>query len=644
MLSTSFAFRRYVAEGGHLLNRIELSMADGTAHELDGSAITMGGLSASSATSKSGEFSIGSAVVGTARITLANYGGEWDDADFTDATCVISVGAPLADGTVEWLRKGIYGVEQPESYDSTITLDMRDGMRLFQRPYSDVRTAYPATLRTIVADVASVCGVTMASADFPGAGQVASLRPDDDGTTCLDVLAWAAQMAGCFCDMDPFGRLRVRWYETGVYETEDWLDGGTYDTGTTPYGDGDAADGGAFHSGGDPFNGGGFTEPRWATVTAIKSLTTATDDVVVTGVRVTAADQVRQDGTGGQKGESYLYGTEGYVLEVGGNPLIAHGSAQSVASQIGPAVVGMRFRPLTVSALGDPAIEAGDPMLVVDRRQRTYRSWVTQTTWVAGGFQSLSCDARTPARNKADSYSAVTRAIVQLRNSARAEATARERAIADLAEQLVDTCGLYATEEVLQDGSTVYYAHDRPTLAESQIVWKFTANAFAWSTDGGATYPFGVDVTGAAILDRIYTIGLDASYVNAGRVAFDGGGWIDFELGTMGLGDTSSIGGQTVKEMRDAIDDARRQATDYIAYRDGELTLGAGDSAIRNVLTNQRMAYRTDAGDVAWFGLTEDDIWNLFIETASVQNRLNFNDFAWIARQNGNMTLKWTGA
>lgn len=558
MLSTSFAFRKAIADGRHLLNSIALTMQDGTTHNLDGAALTMGGITISSSSSQSGSFSIGAAVVGTAEIVLANYHGEWDDADFTNATAVIKVGCELENGTVEWLRKGVYGVEQPESYDSTIALDLRDNMRLFERDYSEVSTVYPATLRTIVSDICSVCGVTMLSASFPRDTQVVATRPDDSRTSCLDVLSWAAQMACCFCDCDPWGRLRVRWYDTSAFETEDWLDGGSYETVTIPYSDGDAADGGWFHGGGVTADGGSFTQPRWALITAIKSLTTATDDVVITGVRVTASDEMRQDGTYGSKGETYLYGNEGYVLEISNNDLIQYGCAQSVAISIGDTVVGMRFRPLTVSCLGDPSIEAGDPVLVIDRRQRTYRAWATSNTWKAGGIQSISCDAETPARKQADSYSATTRSIVQYRNAARAEVTARERAISDLAEQLAESSGLFMTKQEQQDHSYIYYMHDKPTLQDSQIVWKLTANALGISTDGGVTYPYGLDVSGNAILQRIYTIGLDADYINTGALVVKSNGATvfsaDVDTGIVSiLGECVTIGTESLTTAIDGV-------------------------------------------------------------------------------------------
>jgi hypothetical protein len=103
--------------------------------------------------------------------------------------------------------------------------------------------------------------------------------------------------------------------------------------------------------------------------------------------------------------------------------------------------------------------------------------------------------------------------------------------------------------------------------------------------------------------------------------------------------------GWTVTETRImfAVENAARTATDYLTYGNGELVLGTTDSAVRNVMTNSRNAFRTSAGDIAYFGLDTDGLYRMFIENARITDMLRFGDFAWIARQNGNMTLKWVG-
>lgn len=600
MLSASANFRAALAAGAAVMVKATLTMADGTVHELTGGDFALGGVSVSEATSTMGSFDVGAAVAGTCDLTLANFSGQWDDADFTGSTVAVYAGIDLG-GSTEWVLRGTYGIEQPESYGSTIGLTGMDGLRLLQRPYSEVTTGYPASLLVIVTDLCDACGATLLTQGFPNASHVVAARPDDEALSCLDVLGYAAQVAGCFADCDPLGRVRVRWYDTGAFG-----DGGEHEV-----------------------------------VTAVKSLAVATDDVVVTGARVTADDQRLPDGTLGDGGETALDGAEGYVLEVSGNPLVTYGAASTVAAMVGARVTGMRFRPLDLGCIGDPLREAGDALLVRDRRGNEYQAYATSLTWRVGGVQAISCAARTPARNSAAQASAVTRALVQLRERQRAETTAREVAVQGLAQQLADSSGLYTTEEPQLDGSTIYYMHDKPTLAESSVVWKLTATALGMSTDGGQTYPYGLDVGGTAILERVYAIGIDAQYITTGRVGNQGtGGYIDFETRNLVLGSDTPLGDGT---LGDALEAAASTATDYLRYQDGELTIGTSDSPISSVLTNLRFAFRTDAGDIAWFGLGDDGVWNMFIETASVRNMLTFGDFAWVRRSNGNMSLKWIG-
>lgn len=99
------------------------------------------------------------------------------------------------------------------------------------------------------------------------------------------------------------------------------------------------------------------------------------------------------------------------------------------------------------------------------------------------------------------------------------------------------------------------------------------------------------------------------------------------------------------------IDEARRTATDYLSYAYDEtegkyaLSLASSeDSDIKSVLTNTKFAFKTNAGDIAYFGLdSNSNIWQMFIDNASITDMLHFGQFAWITRANGNMSLKWMG-
>lgn len=90
--------------------------------------------------------------------------------------------------------------------------------------------------------------------------------------------------------------------------------------------------------------------------------------------------------------------------------------------------------------------------------------------------------------------------------------------------------------------------HDKATLADSMIVWKLTAEAIGISTDGGKTYPTGLDATGIAILEKIYTIGLDATHIITGILNAD-----IVKIKNLHLKDISDTAGTTLDATLDGI-------------------------------------------------------------------------------------------
>ena len=90
-------------------------------------------------------------------------------------------------------------------------------------------------------------------------------------------------------------------------------------------------------------------------------------------------------------------------------------------------------------------------------------------------------NAEPPLRNSSTRYSESTKAIVEARKLINNEKSSRQIAIDELNDRLTNSSGLYNTEEEKPDGSKISYSHDKPTLAESSIVWKFTAEAIGLS-------------------------------------------------------------------------------------------------------------------------------------------------------------------
>lgn len=560
MINVSNEFSVLVSNNTDLLIKATLKLADGTTVNLTGEDIMSGSVSFTDASSADSSFTIGAAVINKFECTLYNYDDRFSDYDFANSEIVPYVGADLSDGTTEWIIKGYYGVQQPDSYSNTIRIEAYDNMRLLERPYSDVSTTYPATLQKIVREICSTCGVTLLSTQFANSSYVVATRPDDSASlNCQAVLSYAMQVSCNFARFDNNGRLKIDWYDAGDFDESSSLDGGYFDA-SSPFASGDAADGGGFMTGGDTVDGGGFTSRKFAVISNYSDLTVMTDDVVITGVRVTAQDYAGEESEH-ESGETVLYGASGYVLGIAGNPLILFGQASTVAEMIGARVVGLRFRPFTASPLGNPAIEAGDAAIIIDAKDNVYQTFITSYTFNLGGYAGASCNAESPGRNTASMYSAMVDAIIANRREIRREKTDREIAMENFQHLVETSSGLYETDVEQPDGSIIHYYHDKKTLAESELLWRFSAETFAVSSDGGETW-LGLDAWGNAILNTIYAIGLDADNINTGSITvldpYDQSNVI-FEADISG--GTVTIGGRTGAQLNAAVDKAASDAT-----------------------------------------------------------------------------------
>jgi hypothetical protein len=83
--------------------------------------------------------------------------------------------------------------------------------------------------------------------------------------------------------------------------------------------------------------------------------------------------------------------------------------------------------------------------------------------------------------------------------------------------------GMHFSKEVQSDGSAIYYLHDGATLNESSSVWKLTSNGLVVSHDHGTTWA--IDTNGNALFNVITARGLNADWINAGKIEIkDNGG------------------------------------------------------------------------------------------------------------------------
>lgn len=237
----------------------------------------------------------------------------------------------------------------------------------------------------------------------------------------------------------------------------------------------------------------------------VNSPTLSSDDIVITGIRVK------------NKESESLFGTAGYVLELENN-LLSDSDLGTVAAWIGGNLVGAKFRNLQGDLLYNPLLEFGDMARSFDRNGNGYLTPITDVSSPLNGITTVKTQADDPIRNSSTYMSEATKALVEARQLVKDERTEREKAVERLANTLKESGGLYMTEDPQDDGSVIYYMHNKPTLEESDIVWKLTAEAIGISTDGGKTYPYGFTVTGEMITRLLYAEGINASYINAGAL------------------------------------------------------------------------------------------------------------------------------
>ena len=496
----------------------DIVTASGEKVPISDSKLWANGFEVNDSTSSSSTFTIGALIVGKLKIKLNNIYEDYSKYDFDKASVTAYVSKSFSDGTTEKLKIGEYRVSETSYDGSLITLTCLDNVNNFNREY-DSNLSYPTTAYEVVRDACIKCDVPFTMARFDNSDYVINEIPSDNQKlTYGQVIAYILQLSGLWGKCGHDGELLIGWYDMSQFDSQGY-DGGTFSTKTTPYSDGDSADGGTFnYSDGDSADGGTFAETRnYHNIYTQKDLNVATDDVVITGVKVTVTS--KEDKT---KDVNALAGKEGYVVSISDNPFISTDKAQAVANYIFKKIGGMRFRPLDATLLSNPLIESGDVALVTDRKQNTYSCFISNRTFTVGSGTKISCDAENASRNSADKFSNETKAIVQARKVAQAQLSVYDKQMQLLTQLMSQSLGLFKTEQKQEDGSIIYIMHNKADLNSSNIQWKMTANGMAVSSDYGKTWNAGIDKDGNAIFNIMSAIGINFDWAHGGTLTLGG--------------------------------------------------------------------------------------------------------------------------
>lgn len=534
MINTSSEFRRTILENRQLYAKVDIKLADGTIlANIDNDQLMGSGIKFEDSVSAQNKLDIGSAIINKLSLILNNVDERYSDFDFTGAEIHPQVGLQL-EGNVEWLKKGVYIVDTAVTTGVALPITALDRMSLFDQPYVSSTLSYPATLLQIYRDACIMCGVPMGVVHFTNDGYVVQNRPDDKALTYREVLSCVAQIACSFARINVDGALEIKWYDFHMMEEEAHLWGGK----NIDYTTGDSAFGGYLndYASGDNYFGGWLASMHdYHHFWNLLSKNIATDDIVVTGVRVTE----QRSGSSTEQG-AYVIGTEGYVLTFEKNVLIQEGAGDTVAQLLGAEIIGFRFRPLNVTVQYDPSVEAGDVCFVTDRKMNVYKAIISNTVGGIGMSMTISSDAETPSANSSARYSAAAKNFLDARIAAKQEVTAYDIVVQQMNDLIANSFGFFRTEETQSDGSIISYQHDKPLLADSMTIWRRSIDAFSVSTDGGQTWNAGISKDGNAVFQILSTIGINAEWINVEDLKAIGA-----TIGGFRIGDTYIANGTT---------------------------------------------------------------------------------------------------
>ena len=508
--------------------RLSVLLASGTLLSLTEEDIMLGGISRDTSTTVDGEFTIGGAVTGKLRVGIENSDQRYSAYDFRGAVITASLGGQLSDNTNQLVQIGIYTVDE-YSYDGTvITLVAYDNFYKFDKPCQNTVISFPKTVSQLVSQACSVAGVTLANTSVPNGSYSVAEQPQQwDTMTWHDVIAYCAQIGCCFARILPDGKLFLSWYDTSMFN-ETQLDGGTFDTTTTPYSDGAVADGGDFtYTDTETFNGGAFGDRDNAHYFgSLFDLTVDTDDVLITGVNVVLVPSDNIDATEDTEEYEAAAGTDGYRIRISDNPLIETTTqADSIATYIYNIIGGARFRPLSASITENPSVEAGDVALVIDRYGNTYTCFISHAVYTTNSATSIQCDASSSMQNLKARYSEVEKTKALAERVFKEAISSADDAMSMIVNGFATVMGLYRFEKSDGHGGTYYIYGNKPGTSpyyderNSDIQWKFTAGAFMVSSDYGAHWNAALSAAGTAVFQDIYAVKVVADNIKGGTIS-----------------------------------------------------------------------------------------------------------------------------
>ena len=488
-----------------------VTLADGTKLSLEKKDFYLDGNGIIDAADSS-DFPIGVAIEKTATLSLVNDKGQFDAYSFNGAVFTIFMNLQLSD-RLETFKRGSFIVCRKPAIDGEINLTLLDYMSKADRTYK-TNLSFPCTAGEVLRDACRQCGLVMGDADFKNSDFQVQKAPE--GTTCRVVIGMTAALAGGNARIDENDLLRIVTFdkEDNVVLMEEipWPD----------------------------VSGQSILDTEDEEIITVYEKVVAehelpvvgdaendVDPIIVTGVKYTDGD------------EECLYGTEGYVIDISDNQLLA-GNEEEGVSRIGQILEGFELLPFSLSSIPVGYATFGDAIQFKDGRGNLHRSYATDIEFNFADGTEFSCKAKSLETQGLEYPSGMRAQVEQVLGKVEEKISAYDTKLKQMNDLAANALGFYYTEIVQPDGSVIAYRHNKLRLAESKIVYKTAADGFFVTSDYQGTdeattaagkWTSGFDSNGDAVLNILYAIGIQAKWINTrGLTAEDNDGKVTFRI------------------------------------------------------------------------------------------------------------------
>lgn len=409
MIETSQTWKEYRKRNDIFHIKATMYNADNSQSiDLDDSDFMMGSVSFTDAMSGLYEIDFGAVDTNSFNATLNNFDGKFDDWKWESIFVWFGIENPIGSAIVglavpgisivgtddedtgEWIPRGFYHIDRPKTTGNTIKIECYDTMDKLNKAFAGLNATltYPIQSNDLIESICSYCGVDNVDSEF--SDFTVDEFEIDDTISCRQVLYWILETLG------GYGRMGESLADTTLFVSKwnigEWGQSDSLDGGTLAWGDGDNFDGGAFDVWDEvtDVDGGLYYEGQQPyEIDKMTSRLISMDDVEITGVRAFSNDGTVND----------MDGTDGYIVTIRDNPLVDENNTSIVANRAWGNVEGLKVRPFEATIFGDPAMEAGDVVIISDDRGNYHKSVITSLEYALNGSTRVGCYALTAEEN-----------------------------------------------------------------------------------------------------------------------------------------------------------------------------------------------------------------------------------------------------